>query len=334
MKFDTLLGNQHLIYRLRRYLEESRLPDSMIFSGPPSAAPLQFAQAWAQGCNCLHYENDSCGKCRPCLEIESGIFPDLTVLQPDGQFYKKEQIVDLIESNSFRPVIGRRKVTVLCDAHRMNDSAANAFLKVLEEPSKDHSFILICTNLHGLLPTIRSRCHILTFSSLAQVEVERILVKKGFSADQATLLSFVNPDGAVSFQKTQLNKFMERRQTSLDLLVSLMLDKGSEQAIVSLEALSANRQKFIEYFTEQINLISLFLRDIMVIQIDLESQFVVNIDLRETLTKMAHRAAPDRVLVLIRAMERLLRDVMRNLNTRVLIQELIRTVSWGEVMHG
>ncbi len=334
MKFDSLLGNPHVVHRLRRYLDESRLPDSMIFSGPPSSSPLQFAQAWAQGCNCLSYDNDSCGKCRPCIEIESGIFPDLTVLQPDGQYYKKEQIVNLIESSSFRPLIGRRKITVLTDAHRINDSAANAFLKVLEEPSSDHSFILICTNLHGLLPTIRSRCHILSFSSLAQTDVQRILEKKGFTDEQARLLSFVNPDGAVSYQKGQLNKFMERRRSALDLLESLMADRGSEQAIVTLEAMSSNRQKFVDYFTEQINLISLFLRDIMVIQIDSESQFVVNIDLREPLLHLAQRTTPGRVLILIRAMERLLRDVMRNLNTRVLIQELIRTVSWGEVMHG
>lgn len=334
MRFSDLLGNQHITFRLHRYLDESRLPDSMIFSSPASADPLKFAMAWASGCNCLHYENDSCGKCRPCVEIDAGIFPDLTILQPDGQFYKKEQIMGLIESNTFRPVIGKRKVTILCDAHRLNESAANAFLKVLEEPSSDHSFILICTNLHALLPTIRSRCHILTFSSLAQHEVQRILEEKGFAPDQARLLSFVNPDGAVMYQKGQLKKFMERRQVSWDLLAALMMEKGAEQALVSLEALSGNRQKFMEHFKEQVNLISLFLRDIMVIQVNSDSQAVVNIDFRERLDEMARRTTPQRVLILIRAMERLLRDMMRNLNTRVLIQELIRTVTWGEVMNG
>lgn len=334
MKFDDLLGNPHIAYRLRRYLEESRLPDSMIFSGPQAASPLKFAQAWASGCNCLHYESDSCGQCRPCVEIDSGIFPDLTILHPDGMVYKKEQITDLIESNSFRPMVGRRKITVLCDAQRLNDSAANAFLKVLEEPSADHSFILICTNIHGLLSTIRSRCHILNFSSPAQGQVQRILEEKGFSLDQARLLSFVNPDGGVGLQKAQVGKFMERRQASLDLLSALLTGRGSEQPLLAQEALASNRQKFIESFTEQVNLISLFLRDIMVIQIDSESQFVVNIDLRDTLSQLAQRTTPARVLALIRAMERLLRDVMRNLNTRVLIQELIRTISWGEVMHG
>jgi DNA polymerase-3 subunit delta' len=334
MKFADLLGNKPVVHRLRRYLEEDRIPDSMIFAGPPSAAPLQFAQAWARGCNCLSFTRDSCGTCRPCIEIEAGIFPDFTVLQPDGQHYKKEQIVNLVESNSFRPLVGRRKITVLCDAHHMNDSASNAFLKVLEEPSSDHGFILITSNIHGLLPTIRSRCHILTFSSLPQVEVQRILEKKGLPTQQARLLSFVNPDGAVSFQKSQLNKFMERREAALALLMALVTDRGSEQPLVALETLSGNRQKFIEHFTEQIHLISLFLRDIMVLQIDSDSQYVVNIDLREALNQVAQRMMPDRTLSLLRSMERLLRDVMRNLNTRVLIQELIRTVSWGEVMHG
>lgn len=334
MRFSDLSGNQRIVLRLRRYLEESRIPDSMIFAGPPSASPLKFALAWASGCNCLHYDTDSCGKCRPCVEIDAGIFPDLTVLQPDGQFYKKEQIMNLIEANAFRPIVGQRKVTILCDAQRMNESAANAFLKVLEEPSKDHSFILICTNLHALLPTIRSRCHILTFSSMAQGELQRILEEKGFPPDQARLLSFINPDAAVAFQKSQIKKFLERRQASLDLLAALLTEREVERALVSLETLAGNRQKFVEMFQETINLISLFLRDIMMIQIDPDSQSVLNIDLRERLDEMARRTTIQRVLVLIRAMERLLRDTMRNLNTRVLIQELIRTVTWGEVIHG
>jgi DNA polymerase III delta' subunit len=80
---------------------------------------------------------------------------------------------------AYRPIRARRKVILVLDADQMNQVAANAFLKTLEEPQSDSTFILVTERPHKLLDTIRSRCQMTAFSFLKQDEVAAWLVKQG-----------------------------------------------------------------------------------------------------------------------------------------------------------
>ena len=79
-----------------------------------------------------------------------------------------------------RPMTGRRRVFIIEEAENMNDDAANSLLKVLEEPPDFSHIILVTANPFRLLPTIRSRCQTLTFSSIGHEEIEEISARAGF----------------------------------------------------------------------------------------------------------------------------------------------------------
>jgi DNA polymerase III delta' subunit len=85
---------------------------------------------------------------------------------------------------AYRPVRARRKVIIVLDADQMNQVASNAFLKTLEEPQRDSTFILVTERPHKLLDTIRSRCQMTAFSCLKPEEIAAWLVKQG-KADTA-----------------------------------------------------------------------------------------------------------------------------------------------------
>lgn len=80
---------------------------------------------------------------------------------------------------AYRPVRARRKVIIVLDADQMNQVAANAFLKTLEEPQPDSTFILVTERAHKLPDTIRSRCQMTAFCLLKQDEIAAWLVKQG-----------------------------------------------------------------------------------------------------------------------------------------------------------
>jgi DNA polymerase III delta' subunit len=80
---------------------------------------------------------------------------------------------------AYRPIRARRKVIIVLDADQMNQVASNAFLKTLEEPQPDSTFILVTERPHKLLDTIRSRCQMTAFSFLKQDEITAWLVKQG-----------------------------------------------------------------------------------------------------------------------------------------------------------
>ncbi len=333
MPFSELYGNQRIKHILTSYLNNQIIPFSMVFFGPGSAGTIDFALAFAKAVNCLEMDEDFCGSCRNCQDISKGIFPDVLVLNPEGQHYKKGQIAFLINDNFKKPLQGDHKIYILNTAHMMNENSANAFLKVLEEPTESCVFILLTTNLSGLLPTIRSRCQILSFSPLGKEEMKKILVGRGIDPKQAKLMAYLSQGSMDSILNLNFAELMQKRAGVLAILDKLIRTTGIEDILLDLSYKSRNRSAFIQYFREMINLISSMLRDIMILQIDENSDNLINIDYRPMLLDLTNNLTVEKVMQLIRRMEYLLRDVQRNLNAKVLIQEFIKSYTSKEVQY-
>jgi DNA polymerase-3 subunit delta' len=300
----------------------------MIFSGPRSANLLSFAVAFAKGVNCLNPlpDGDFCGQCSHCIEIDKEIFLDLKVLEPDGQFFKKEQITFLIEDNFNKPMKGKRKFNILVNANQMNVHSANAILKVLEEPAPLNVFILVTENLNVLLPTIQSRCQILKFSPLSRAEIKTYLMeKRTFDEDKARLISYLGQSNMDSVMDVNFDEFMKQREAVFSVLSALLMKQGIEEILLDLFNRSRSREKFLEYFEQLVNLISLMLRDIMVLHVEKDGSHVINIDYKEKLMQLSSYITIQQALYLIRKMEYILRDIKRNLNTKVLILEFMES---------
>ena len=105
---------------------------------------------------------------------------------PPRQEVLLEQIRDLVKRFRFRPFEGRFRVVIIEDAQRLMESAANAMLKVLEEPPKANIFILLAAESQMLLPTIVSRCCQVRFQPLEEEIVAQWLTRDGrVSPEQA-----------------------------------------------------------------------------------------------------------------------------------------------------
>ncbi len=112
------------------------------------------------------------------------IRPDL----PSTNFHPIEIIKWLKSEMSYAPVIGRNKIIIIIDADRMRIETANALLKTLEEPQIDTLFILTTEKISTILPTIRSRCQIVTFSYLAPELITQYLIRnKNIDPTQAQI---------------------------------------------------------------------------------------------------------------------------------------------------
>lgn len=331
MPFKDLFGNKKINNILRSYLTNDIIPFSIIFSGPASAGLISFALSFAKALNCLDKQNDFCDECEYCREINKDIFPDVMVLSPDGQFYKKEQVTFLIDDNYKKPLKGRKKIYILKDAHRMNENSANSFLKVLEEPALSNVFILLTDNLRGLLPTIKSRCQILNFSQPSRSEIEELLREEGYDREKIELISHLSLGDSSVLKENNRREFMKKRSNVMTILEKLIRKRDVEDVLLDLYNRSPSREKFLNYFRELVNLISLLLRDIMILKVDESSDLLINIDYKEKLMELGKYITIEKTLFLIKRMELLFRDIQRNLNTRVLILEFIRNYMQKEV---
>ena len=328
MSLAELTGNTRVKATLAGYLRNERVPTSLIFAGSDPYHQLLFAMNFAKALTCLKGSGfDACDRCRACLAVDRGLYPDVRVLEPDGQFYRKAQLDELIASACQRPLQGDRRVFILREAQRLNESAANAFLKTLEEPLASNLFILLTTNLNLILPTIQSRCQILKFLPLSSHEVKLELQRRGVDPEKARLMAIFSAETVDDLSSADWGELEEKRRSMLCVLDRLIRQSEVEDILLDLYDRSRVRETFIAYFREMVNLISVLLRDIMVLMVDADSGTLINSDYKEKLMELAALTNIDKMFFLIRKMEYLLRDIQRNLNARVLILEFINSYS-------
>lgn len=110
---------------------------------------------------CPHTFSIECKEnCNLCSLIDADNLPSLITINPDGQFIKKGQILDMMEKFSTKPVFTNFNIYVIREAERFNSSSANTLLKFLEEPEDNILGIFITNNKENVISTIRSRCQI------------------------------------------------------------------------------------------------------------------------------------------------------------------------------
>ena len=160
MNLSTLAGNQRIKDRLSRREWDRGLSHAYIISGPTGSGRHALARRLAAAMLCTGGGERPCGTCPACLKTEKGIHPDFSVTAgPEaGKPITVDQVRALRSDAYIRPNEGERKVYLLEEADRMNPSAQNAMLKLLEEGPAYAAFLLIAGNAGGLLQTVRSRC--------------------------------------------------------------------------------------------------------------------------------------------------------------------------------
>ena len=155
-----LSGNEALQKRLANYLKRGRIHPALILGGPDREAKFQLARNVAKFLLCrTSAGQDFCDECNVCRRIEKELHPDVLILkeEPDEPI-KIEIILEIIHRLEVSPIEATHKSCIVDECHKMNVSAANAFLKTLEEPGENRLFLLLTSKPGSLLPTITSRC--------------------------------------------------------------------------------------------------------------------------------------------------------------------------------
>jgi DNA polymerase-3 subunit delta' len=166
-KISTCLPWQGELWsNLVKQMHAEQLPHAILLTGVEHTGKARFALALARLLLCQQPEAEyNCGHCHACELSMSGSHGDFRSLHPEGtsRVIKVDQIRELVDFGTKTAGFGQRKVIILSPAESMNRAAANALLKLLEEPSEGTFIILVCHRSQALPATIRSRCQAVTF---------------------------------------------------------------------------------------------------------------------------------------------------------------------------
>ena len=149
---------------LKHSHEENRLHHAYIFTGPEGVGKTSICKKFAAHLFAKFSNSLMAPSEQELLDrMERSGHPDLVLIEPEGDSIKVEQVRDLPKILSFAPLEAQHRVVAITKAHLMNSMAANALLKMLEEPPSHTIFFLLCTDKALLLPTIISRCQAIRF---------------------------------------------------------------------------------------------------------------------------------------------------------------------------
>ncbi len=187
---SRLLGHERVRQRLWRALERDMLHHAYLFEGPRGVGKATLAVRVAQAANCTDSRPMAyrpCGTCSACRQIAQGTHPDVLRLEPDptraARTIPIEAVREVIRQTGYHRYDALRRVVIVDPAEAMQDSAANALLKTLEEPPDGTGFIVVTHNARALLPTILSRCQRVRFGAVPEADIHAWLEARG--VDQA-----------------------------------------------------------------------------------------------------------------------------------------------------
>ena len=153
--FKDIISNEEAKSFLINELKSRREQGTYIFYGEDRELLMEFALAYAKALTCKNAENDFCGVCDSCIRMDSLTHGDLEIYE-DSNGIKIDEIREIAYRVSTASYEGGNRIFILKDVEKMKKEAANALLKMIEEPEKGDFFILLANNLNILL-TIKSR---------------------------------------------------------------------------------------------------------------------------------------------------------------------------------
>ncbi|MBC8030451.1 MAG: DNA polymerase III subunit delta' [Pyrinomonadaceae bacterium] len=342
--FDQLIGNENVKSLLRRILEARRLPGAMVFVGEEGVGKRLFALEIARALNCRKPQGaEGCGECPACKRISKFNYPqsaesddwkkiiwtdhpDVGMVVAPKRVLLVDQMREIESAANYRPFEGAARVFLVDDADKLNDSSANALLKVLEEPPHTSHIILLTSRPAMLLPTIRSRCQMIRFSPLAAEEVANFLTQNKLATGKDARIRARVARGSIGRALSQdTEKFSKQREAMLKVLKALASGDDRIQLLHSAEELNAAPIK--DEYEARLDILETLIRDAWMLSLAAPATSVVNEDLLPQLRAISERLDRRRPGGWISQIEEMREQLVVNINRKAATDSLFLTMA-------
>lgn len=317
------IGHDWAIELLQRAIDRQHVAHTYLFTGPANIGKTTLAQDVAVALNCTGTQ-PPCGYCEACSKIARCSHPDVTLIEPDAGKIKIEQVRRLQHDLALSPFEGRWRICIVTDFQMATVEASNALLKTLEEPPARAVIILTATDASLLLPTIVSRCQLLSLRPIAPRLLERALVE-GWStpADLARVLARLS-SGRIGWAIRAINdsSLLIERKRYLDALQQIV-PAGRAARLRAAEQFSKR-----EELSDALRLWQTWWWDLVLLRSGCED-LMTNLDCRDTLREYAKQCDLERAEASVRHIDMTLQRLNNNANSRLALEVLF--LSWPQL---
>lgn len=315
MKFDHIIGHEKIIQNFKNAIVNKSIAHSYIFEGPRSIGKKTTAIALAKVLLGEQTKEDN--------------QPDLVMLDKAGKTIKNDDIENLQRDIITKPFKGDRKIYIICGAENMTTRAQNRFLKTLEEPPDYVTIIMTTENKDKFLPTIVSRCQLVTFNYVSTKKIEDMLVAKyNNSQEKATFIAnFSNGIVGRAVCLSEDDSFIELRNETIKSIDTTVME-SKEKIFTTSEFFEKNK----EDIGEILDIMLFYFRDLIIYNETQNLDHIINADKIEYIKKhknhLEKNALHDIIKTITNTKENINLKVNYSLNIEIMLLE-IQEVEYG-----
>ncbi len=334
--FSDVVSQEHITTTLQNQVRSGKTAHAYLFTGSRGTGKTTCSKILAKAVNCLHpVDGNPCLECAVCKGIEDGSILDITEMDAASN-NGVDDIRMLRDEANFAPSVCQYRVYIIDEVHMLSQSAFNALLKIMEEPPAHVIFILATTELHKVPATIVSRCQQFDFRRIRPADIEARLAfvaqQEGITLepDAASLIARLS-DGGMRDALSLLDQCMAVSETvSADVVAETAGVAGREhlfalsQAILSHDTAQAltlvtqlyENAKGIDRIVAEL---TAHFRDILLCRSvsDPKKLVVCLPDELKRLTDMAQSVSLDRILSILRQLQRCTDALSRSSDKKV-----------------
>lgn len=298
-------NGQPVVYSmLMNAINNGKLSHAYIFDSNANSDVFDIVLSFVKMILCKDIDDEN-EKSVICKRVDDGNYLDVKVIEPDGMWIKKDQLLDLQSEFNKRSFEGTKKIYIIKNAERMNPQTSNSILKFLEEPVDDIIAILVVDNVNLLLSTIISRCQLIKLN------------KKNY--DESTLVNFNN-----LIKNSELNVLCDEDRVKFidDVLKFIMnIENNGLDTIVYAKSLWHNNFKDRSASLYALEVMIMFYYDVMkYLSGSMGLFFEDKIDSVQAVSKRNDYIS---IAKKIECIDEAKNNIKRNLNVNLLVDKLI-----------
>jgi DNA polymerase-3 subunit delta' len=320
MSFHDIYGHKRQIAVLQKAIFQRRVGHAYLFSGMNAIGKKTLAVKFTGALNCAATNDppDACDKCPSCLKMQHSSHSDVIFIEADGQFIRINAIREIQEQMKFKPLEGKWRAVIIDDADKMNDQAANALLKTLEEPSASNILILISSRPYSLPATIISRCRQMRFGPLPADTVAQFLRERmGMEQQKSQLLAGLCGGSIGKALELDREDVVTWRAQIMQLL--LKMRKDDPLSLLNLALFFTQDKREVKRGLDILN--SCF-RDALIFKETQKEALLINQDNHPLIAAISTRLSGEQILRNIALIDRAAETIEMNVNKALTLETL------------
>lgn len=332
--FWDICGQEKVVDFLKSAIKNNRVGHAYIFAGPDALGKETIANQFIKSLMCAGTgETKPCNDCAVCRQINNLTHPDVfrlgRIINDKTGKWRYDIIIDQIRELKYKlsqgSFLSGWKVAIISEAELLNINSANAFLKVLEEPTPKTIIILIVSDISAVPKTIASRCQVLNCLPVARQEIKDYLLSKEVKediAERATRLALGRPGRAITLADNP--ELLNEEQEQIDSLLKLLPLSLIERLKLLDEVFKADKDEAVSSSRahDLIESWQMTLRDLLLLKLNSE-YYMANLSSLPLLYETKDKVSWERILSADQLITELKRLFDNNISSRNILENLV-----------